>query len=489
MTFANQWGNITGHRIYEMISEDSFRVTESENGVNNYLPCKYALETFKNDLLVESSFHSSSGRLRNNEQGFAIIRYKRYDDSIRFSEIMEISYFDENNLPVISRQNGGHKIKYEYDQSDNKILETYLDIHDQPSIHALTNIYAKKCFYDQDNRIIKEEFTGANGQLAKNFNGVFGGSISYKDGYAVAVTRTDSLNKPARANTITDGITVIKREYDSNGNQLKLITLNESGNPIKDHSGTSISVKEYSANNMQISSAYFDEFGKPVKNRNKIHKYVYVSDSLGRTIQTSYFDNEGKPTLDDVNEVYKIKTAYDSNGLKTSESYWKNADTAMPRWNGVFEMRQHYNDDGQPIEYDYYDKDGQKKTDEGYSVCKILRDQDGIMYARQFLYNDELVYKTRGVCKDFSIIRYEYDSVGKVTQILFYGNQHEAVNATVSITSPIRVHRIQFIYKGPTIVEQWYYSPTDKEPFLKLDCLKNDFLAPNGISIGHKNVN
>jgi len=236
---------------------------------------------------------------------------------------------------------------------------------------------------------------------------------------------------------------------------------------------------------------YFDEFGKPAINRSQIHKYVYVNDSLGRIIQVSFFDNDGKPMKDYTNEVYMIKSKYDSNGLKTSESYWKDIDTAMPRWSGTYEECRLYNDDGQVIEYDYYDKEGfLMKTDEGYSVCKILRDLDGIMYGRQYLYHEELINKKRGVSRGFSIIRYEYDSVGKIVQILFYGNQHEAIDATVSISNPVKVNRIQFIYKGSRIVEQWYYSlSNNSEPFLKLDCLKNDFMNPNGISTGHKNVN
>ena len=487
---ADQWGKITEHRKYEMVSENLFRLTEFKNGVNVYLPCKYALQTFKNDLLIESSFHTSSGRLKNIELGFAIIRVKRYDDNIRFAERMEVSYFDENNMPVISKENGIHKIKLEYDLSDNKISESYLDISDKPAADKATNMHGFRAYYDQDNHMIKQEFLGSNGQVSANANGVAGARLNFENGYMVKLVRTDSLNRIIRASSIGDGIAIINLEYDSNGNQIKRITSDETGKPIKDQEGVSMTVKKYSANNMLTSLEYFDEFGKPVINRGEIHQYVYINDSLGRTIQVSFFNNEGKPTKDYTNEVYMIKSKYDSNGLETSESYWKDRDTAMPRWSGTYEVRRHYNDDGQIIEYDYYDKDGfLMKTDEGYSVCRILRDQDGIMYARQYLYHDELINKKTGISYGFSIIRYEYDSVGKITQILFYGNQHEAINATIDITNPIKVNRIQFIYKGSRIVEQWYYALNNSEPFLKLDCLKNDFLGPNGISTGHKNAN
>jgi hypothetical protein len=314
--------------------------------------------------------------------------------------------------------------------------------------------------------------------------------FSFTGGYLTKITRMDSLNHIVRASAVGDGVAIIKMEYDNNGNQIKKSVLDETANPTKDHEGVSTTVKTYTVNNMQTSTAFFDEFGKPVKDRSEIHRYVYVNDSVGQTIQESFFDNEGNPIKDYTNDVFMIKTSYDSNGLEISESYWKDKDIAMPRWNGIYEQRLHYNEDGQDTEYDYYDQNGNlMKSDEGFSVCKLLLDQNGTIYARQYLFNDELVNKTGGISHGFSVIRYEYDSLGKIIQILFFGDQHEAVNATVDITDPVQVHRIQFFYKGSRVIEQWYYTIYGKEPFLKLDCLKNEYLNPNGIGIGHKNAN
>ena len=79
--------------------------------------------------------------------------------------------------------------------------------------------------------------------------------------------------------------------------------------------------------------------------------------------------------------------------------------------------------------------------------------------------------------------------MGRVNQILFYGNEHESINAIIEINMIIQANRIDFFYKGNRIVEQWYYSVGNNVPFLKLDCLKNDYLYTNGMSIGHKNLN
>jgi hypothetical protein len=163
----------------------------------------------------------------------------------------------------------------------------------------------------------------------------------------------------------------------------------------------------------------------------------------------------------------------------------------MPRWNGIYEIKTKYDENDQTVEYSYFNSEGQSfKIDDGYSVCKLLRNESGLIYGRQFLYNEELVNISRGVSHGYSVIRYERDSSGRVNQILFYGNQHEAIDATVAIGNPVQAHRIAFVYLGGRVTEEWFYSiANDNVPFMKLDCLKHDCLNPNGISIDQKNAN
>jgi hypothetical protein len=222
-----------------------------------------------------------------------------------------------------------------------------------------------------------------------------------------------------------------------------------------------------------------------------VSKSGLKNDSVGRTIHESFFDNDGHSIKDYTNKVYIIKTNYGINGLDTSVSYWKDSLTRMSRWNGIYEKRTRYNEDGQIIEYDYYDSSGlPKKSENGFSEGKLLYDEDGVMYERQYLFKDSLINSTKGigVSSGFSIIRYERDSVGRVYKILFFGNDFNPINAIFQIHQIIFADRIDFFYKGPRIVEQWYYSNGKNKPFFKLDCIKNDYLSTSGISIGHKNA-
>ena len=486
----NAWGTVVEYRKYEMIDENVFKLTFLSNGVNIFLPCKYAIETYNRELLVKTTFHSFSGRLMENENGVAIIEYKRYDDKIRFAEIMEESYFNAGNLPVVSREAGFHTIKYKFDESDNKISETYFGVSDQPVTNRYGAVYKAEFYYDANNNCTKTEYKGLQDQLAALPTGVAAISRDYLNGYEVKMTRKDSLDRPSRTGDAGDGISIIKREYDKAGNKITESFYDEYEKPMKSYRRVHKSVYQYSLQNMLTKTAYFDEKSDPAENFDQIHITRSVNDRNGRIIQESYFNNADSPTLEIHSKTYMLKYAYDDSGRNTSISYWKDNLTPMQRWNGVYETQNEYDEDGQLTGYRFLDTaKNLMRSNDGYSVCKILRDQSGIIYARQFLHDNDLTFKTDGVTSGYAVIRYEYDSTGKTIQLLFYGTEHEAVNAHIDVDSALQAHRIKFIYKGNWVVEQWYYSMNEDQPYFKLDCLKNDFLGTSGVTIGRKKTN
>jgi len=487
----NQWGAIVDSRKYEKISTDLYKLTDIENGVNAFLPGKYGIERYQNELLRETSFYTASGRLIENDRGYAIIKFDPYEDKVRAGEKKSRAYFNAKNQPVISTETGFHSANYEFDLSDNKLKESYYGISGEPVGADNDNAFQERFTYDQDNNCIKTEFLDKEGNLTQISTGIATISIDFKNGYAEKITRYNVLNKIARTSNVGDGISIIKSEFDPNGNKTRDACYDEFEKPMRDFRGVFTTTYEYSPENKMVAISYFDPMNKPIANREKIHRYQMIRDSLGRLIQETFFDSAQMPVKNYNDEVYMIKYKSNVLGSVISESYWKDSLTPMPRWNGVYEIRTQYNEDGQPIEFSYIDQNGQlQKTADGYSVCKLMRDENGLVYARQYLYNNELINITRGASNGYSVIRYDRDSAGRTNQILFYGNEHEAIDATIDIENPIQAHRILFIYQSSRLVEEWYYSiKDDLVPFLKLDCIKNDYLEPNGINIGQKDAN
>jgi hypothetical protein len=459
-------------------------------GVNNYLPCKYAKYIYRDELLIEEQFYSFDGKLDENTNGVAIVRYKRYNDKTRFAEIKETSYFDSQGVPVISKATDCHTIVNQYDDNDNKISVSYLDIYDKPIPIWKSNQAEIRYFYDSLNRLIKLEIHNLNKDITSNNYGVAISEIEYKYGYKVKDSRFDSLHRPISASAIGDGTSIIHYVYDSNGNEILENYFDENGNPVKNHFGVHEIKNKYPASNMLLEMSFFDKSGEPSVDRDKNHTLRYVYDSVGRIIQTSGYDIETKPLKNLVEEVYMTKYMYDESDRKFSVSYWKDSVTKMSSWDGVYEQRTSFNEDGQPVEYNYLDQNGKPFiTSEGSSKVRLIYDSYGKLGERQFLCSDTLSMKKRGLTKDYSVIRYKHDGNGRTNELTFFNNEHQPVNATISLDEPFFAHRIVFIYQGNRIVQQVCFGVDGDTPVKIIDCLNSDFISVNGTSEGRKNEN
>jgi hypothetical protein len=488
---ANQWGEIYEYRDYQLKEENVFRVTDLVRGKNVFLPCKYALHFYTNELLSEVQYYSFTGQLMEDRNGVAIIQYKRYNDSIRFAERIETSYFDAQRRPVISKSATYHTLKCQFDEHDNKTSESYLGINGEPITIVKSNISSVRFSYDSNNNLIKYECYGLDDKITLNLSGVAWVEREYNQGYLMKETRFDSLGSKVRVFASGDGVSYITYEYDPAGNTVRENYFDQSGKPMNNQSGVQEIASFYSLGNMLTRVSYFDEFGRPCVNRDKFNSTVYVKDDLNRIIQISNFGVDGQPIKTFTEEVFMLKRKYDKYGRVISTSYWADSNTRMPEWGGYYEELTKYDEDGQPIEYINLDADGRPLVaNDGSSTKKLVYNADGRLGERQFLHNNKLINRKRGMTKDYSIIKYRYDQSGKEEELTFWGANQKPVNAAVWIGDSIStVHRIAFIYNGNRVVEQKYYKVDDAEPFQIVDCLKNDFVNLSGISTGRKNLN
>jgi hypothetical protein len=486
---TNQWGETYEYRKYTQKDSNEFIMTDLYQGVNNFLPCKYAKYIYKDDLLTEVQYYSFSGQLTENRNGVAIIRYKRYNDKIRFAEIREMSFYDAQSRPVKSKATDYHTVVNIYDNHDNKISESYLGIHDEPIRIRNSNLAEIRYFYDKNNNQIKVEFHGLDGRVTKNIAGIAIVESEYSHGYEVKSIRFDSLHVITRASASGDSIAIIKTEYDNKGNEMKSAYFDEREAPISDHSGIHAIVNAYSPANMLLQTLFLDDFDNPSVDRDDVHRTTYIRDGLGRIVQQSTYGIKDEPLKNYSAEVYMLKYRYDEYGRRVSVSYWLDSATRMPHWDGSYEGITKYNDDGQPTEYGCLDQHGNPfRTEDGSSMAKLVYKADGRLGERQFLYNDSLIVRTAGVTKDYSIIRYEHDENGRVNELTFLNKDYKPVNATMWFGDSFPAHRIVFIYKGNRVVEQRFYEAGSDSPARIIDCLKSDFIAPSGIKTGRKNA-
>lgn len=487
---ADQWGEIYDYRNYQQQAGNVFKVKDFLRGKNAFLPCKYALYIYDKELLTEAQFYSFGGQLAEDRNGVAIIHYKRYDDPIRFAERMETSFFDAQRHPVLSKSTDYHTAKAEFDLQDNKISESYLGIHEEPKTVLNTNVSGFRYSYDADNNLIMDESHGPDNRITPNLSGVARVEREYDQGYLIRETRLDTTGNKVRAYASGDGVASITHEYDAAGNTIRDDYFDQDGKPMNNQAGVQEIASFYSPANMRTRVTYFDEMGRPCLNRDKINTTLFVKDEMNRAVQESNYGLDGQPIKTFSEQVLMLKRKFDQYGRVISTSYWADSNTKMPHWGGSYEQTITFDEDGQPIEFITLDDNGQPfVAQDGSSSVKLIYNTDGLLAERQFLDNNKPISRKRGVTMHYSIIKYGYDQSGKEGEITFWGTDRKPVDATVWITDPIAVHRIVLIYRGNRIIEEKYYKLDESEPFQTIDCLKNDFINLNGISIGRKNAN
>lgn len=70
-------------------------------------------------------------------------------------------------------------------------------------------------------------------------------------------------------------------------------------------------------------------------------------------------------------------------------------------------------------------------TDDGSSTMRLIYSVDGRLEERQFIYNGQLVKRTKGVSCDYSIIKYNHRDDDRVSELTFWAPDDQPVNATL----------------------------------------------------------
>jgi len=153
ISYTNRWGH-----TYEVVKlaaagPNELMLTSDNSGSNPYLPAKGVRYIYKAGLLAEARYVSFEGRPIADSNGVATYRYTRYIDGNRYGRLKEVSYFDENDKPVVSRAQDCHKIVYEYDPNGDQTSVTYLGTDDEPLTNRFGG-YRYRYTYDEADRLL-----------------------------------------------------------------------------------------------------------------------------------------------------------------------------------------------------------------------------------------------------------------------------------------------------------------------------------------------
>ncbi len=487
ITSTGQFGEAYETSTFTLLGVDEFLVIRKNRGRNSYLPCGGVKYTYRNNLLEELKYVSFSGQLMNNASGVAIIKYKRYDDKNRFSLLKEMSFYDVDGHPVISKSEDCHKIIYEYDEKGNQLSHAYYGINNE----ALANRFGgfkSKYQYDDNDKLIKNETIGVNEELTVNSYGYARVDYAYRDGFAVKETRYDDKNVITKGSAAGDGFAIIRYEYDDKGNNTQISYFDEANLPVNNHSGYQRITYKFSSSGMLTGIKYFNKDQAAAVDQRGIHEYAYQRDNQGRVIQMAYFDKDDNPVKDNLHQVFMLKYKYDEFGRDVSTSYWKDNATKMPRWNGFHESITRYDENGQSTEVIYLDESGNLfKTSDGYSRQVMKYNSDANISERKFFDNSTPVMLVTSSVKNYHSIKYSYDANKRISFIEYFDGAGNPTNATFSIGTEFSCHKIEFVYKGSKVVQENCFMAGSDTPVKFIDCLTSDYVNTNGVNTGYKN--
>jgi hypothetical protein len=487
ITRQNQWGNTYQVQNFKAINSNQFSITQSNFGKNDLLPCKAKEYVYKNDMLAEVRYIGFDGRLCNCTNGFAIVKYKRYDDEKRFAFLKEESFFDEDDSPTVNKGWDCHKIVYEQDDHENELWSAYYNDQDQPVIsrYGVHKVTGK---YDADDNELEKQYIGLNGEVVPNVYGVAITRYQYTNGLQTKITFCDARNKIVKAADAGNGIAITKYEYDNRGNQVRMSYFDENDKPVNDHSGIQYMDDVYSDSSMLLSESYFDKDSMPVWDPEKVHRYVYQRDDKGRETALAYFDNNDAPKKDRTNVVYMIKYKYDSLQRVQSESFWEDDSTKMRRWNGYHGIAYKYNDQGQETQSEFFGKDGNLYiASGGYSKTTTIYDQSSRV-SQYLRFNGDTPVIARGDGIDnYHSIAFTYDEKNRVSVINYADSLGHPINAHVWLAKGYDCSKIEIIYTGTRITSEKLYQVNSSYPYKTIDCLNNDYINTNGVNFGYKN--
>jgi hypothetical protein len=174
--------------------------------------------------------------------------------------------------------------------------------------------------------------------------------------------------------------------------------------------------------------------------------------------------------------------------LLQSESYWQDESTKMACWTGAHESKKEYNAIGQITEVDDYDTDGKLYVGKNGSSRFVKKyDASARLYESSHFDGSKPAVQVNSKIRGFHSVRLSYDDKNRISQIEYLDNNEQPTNAQIDLQEGFECSKIELKYVANILTEERFYPFKSSFPSKTINCLKNDYVDPQGIIFGHKN--
>jgi len=200
----------------------------------------------------------------------------------------------------------------------------------------------------------------------------------------------DASGKPALQ---SKGYYALLREYNEQGQNVKITYLGRNKKPVMIKSGYATIVKSYNATGYVETEMYYDTDGEPVKSRNKVFGCLKEYNEIGRNVRLTYLDQNHNPIMSGQGFAIICKSYYETGELagKVKDEYYFD-ETGLPinLSLGQYGIHKEYDQFGRENLITYLDIHGNPTVNIiGYSTLSRTYNEDDSV-------NTELYYDTKG---------------------------------------------------------------------------------------------
>lgn len=212
-----------------------------------------------------------------------------------------------------------------------------------------------------------------------------GNPVNLSTGYAV-ISRTYNAQGLPETETYFDvdmqpvkyaGYYGLYREYDANGNAIRVRYLDADGNLVNNSSEVAIVQRIYDEEGRAVSEKYFDADGSSVCSSGNFAAVEREYSADGTKLTERFFDAEGKPVITSSGYA-KIEKTLNENRYVSDEQYYGIYGEHVSSVVGCYGARFEYNDLGQSTVIHYLDADGEPMRNVyGYAILERTFAKDG----------------------------------------------------------------------------------------------------------------
>jgi phage protein U len=356
------------------------------------------------------------------EDGYATMRLT-YDSR---RKLTRISYYDVNGEPVLSKTDGFHGWKGNYDEHGNLIVITYLGKDGKPA--PLSDGYAIiRSTYDERGNVTRRSYHDVKGEPVKSNKGGYHGWEARYDGRGnqIEITYVSTNGEPA---PLPDGYATVRSFYDARGNKTEQTLHGANGEPV-------VSPKEgyhgwearYDGRGNQIAITYFGPDGKPLPGADGYAIMRSTYDHRGNKTRETYHGVNGEPVLHK-DGYHGWEAEYDEQANQTVITYLGLDGKSMSVADGYATLRMAYDSRGKVIRLTIHGINGEpvlsKKN--GYYGWEAEYDEQGNQIVSTYLGKDG---RPMPGADGYATSRLAYDSRGNVIRVTYHATNGEAVKS------------------------------------------------------------